>query len=276
MSRNYKVSVITICWNCVKEIEETLLSVIKQDYPNIEYIVIDGASTDGTLEIIQRHKENIDILISEKDTGIYNAMNKGVMLATGEWCLFMNGGDMFASDDIVSQMFAFRQPMSTTKVYYGNTWERYKNGEQVLLKAMPIYPTIKRCQPYIHQSAFFNIIYKKYPFYDERYHIVSDYNTSLWYYKKYGKSAFEYVNIPVSSYKNFDGASSRQENQRKKICEFLKIWKHNPICWSRYTREAIKYFIIYIQPFSFFKNITNSYTKNRVMENKRKRTLQKH
>ena len=275
MSRNCKVSIVTICWNCVKEIEETLLSVLKQDYPNIEYIVIDGASTDGTLDVIQRYRGNINIFVSEKDTGIYNAMNKGVMLATGEWCIFMNGGDMFAADDIVSQMFAFRQPMPKTKVYYGNTWERYENGEQSLLKAMPIYPTIKRCQPYTHQSAFFNIAYKKFPFYDECYHIVSDYNTSLWYYKKYGKSAFEYVNIPVSSYKNFDGVSSRQENQRKKTCEFLKIWKHYPICWSRYIREAIKYFIIYIQPFSFFKNIINGYTKNKVMENKRKRTLQK-
>ena len=96
-----KISVITVCWNCVGEIEKTLTSVVAQTYSNMEYIVVDGASKDGTLEIINKYKNHISVLISEPDSGLYNAMNKGVKAATGQWCIFMNAGDMFASNNVL-------------------------------------------------------------------------------------------------------------------------------------------------------------------------------
>lgn len=83
MKDEVKVSVITVCWNCASEIEKTIQSVISQTYSNIEYIIIDGASTDGTLDVVNKYKNNISIMVSEPDKGIYNAMNKGVKLATG-------------------------------------------------------------------------------------------------------------------------------------------------------------------------------------------------
>lgn len=92
-----KISVITVCFNAEKEIEKTLRSVIGQTYRDFEYIVVDGKSTDRTLDIIQRYSDRITCIISEPDTGIYNAMNKGVRLAKGEYCLFMNAGDTFAN-----------------------------------------------------------------------------------------------------------------------------------------------------------------------------------
>ncbi|MCA5004209.1 glycosyltransferase family 2 protein [Sphingobacterium bovistauri] len=88
-----KISIITIVYNNVRDIEHTILSVINQTYTNIEYIIIDGASTDGTLDIIHKYRGSIDVLVSEKDSGIYDAMNKGLTRATGDYVLFLNSGD---------------------------------------------------------------------------------------------------------------------------------------------------------------------------------------
>ena len=88
-----KVSVVTVCLNAVNEIERTMLSVLDQTYTNIEYIVIDGGSTDGTVDIIRKYQDRIAHFISEPDKGLYDAMNKGIDLATGEWINFMNAGD---------------------------------------------------------------------------------------------------------------------------------------------------------------------------------------
>jgi glycosyltransferase involved in cell wall biosynthesis len=88
-----KISVITICYNAVDLIEKTILSVLHQSYDNIEYIIIDGNSTDGTVDIIQKYANQLAYWISEPDGGIFDAMNKGLDHATGEWVNFMNAGD---------------------------------------------------------------------------------------------------------------------------------------------------------------------------------------
>ncbi len=102
-----KVSVITVCYNAEKDIEKTLLSVIKQSYKDFEYIIVDGKSSDRTMEIVNRYSERITHIISEPDTGIYNAMNKGVRLATGEYCIFMNAGDTFAGAEVLRQVSGY-------------------------------------------------------------------------------------------------------------------------------------------------------------------------
>jgi glycosyltransferase involved in cell wall biosynthesis len=112
------LSVITIVYNNVRDIERTMLSVLNQTYPDIEYIVVDGLSTDGTLEAIDRYKNRIAKLISEKDEGIYDAMNKGLAAATGDYVLFMNSGDQFYSLDTVSNVFA---TAPDADIYYGET-----------------------------------------------------------------------------------------------------------------------------------------------------------
>lgn len=88
-----KISIITIVYNNVRDIAYTISSVLAQSYPHIEYIIIDGASTDGTLDVINQYKDRIDKIVSEKDKGIYDAMNKGLALATGDYVLFLNSGD---------------------------------------------------------------------------------------------------------------------------------------------------------------------------------------
>ena len=99
-----KISVITVVLNDCSAISETLTSVNQQTYKNKEYIVIDGWSTDGTMDVIRQHKDWIDCLVSERDQGLYDAMNKGIVRATGEYLCFMNSGDCFASEKTLQQI----------------------------------------------------------------------------------------------------------------------------------------------------------------------------
>ncbi|MBK7555464.1 MAG: glycosyltransferase [Flavobacteriales bacterium] len=99
-----KVSIITVCFNAVAHIDETLRSVVMQDHRDIEHIVIDGGSADGTQAKIERYREVLAHVVSEPDAGVYDAMNKGLRLATGEVIAFVNAGDMIARRDVVSSM----------------------------------------------------------------------------------------------------------------------------------------------------------------------------
>jgi len=112
------LSVITVVYNNARDIERTLLSVINQTYEAIEYIVIDGGSTDGTISVIERHKDKISKFISEKDNGIYDAMNKGLALAAGDYVLFMNSADEFYEPDTVKKVF---ESSPGADIYYGET-----------------------------------------------------------------------------------------------------------------------------------------------------------
>lgn len=99
-----KISIITIAFNSEETIEETIQSVIAQDYSNIEYIVIDGGSTDGTMSIVEKYLDKLAVVVSEPDKGIYDAMNKGVSLATGELIGILNSDDIYANNSVVSSI----------------------------------------------------------------------------------------------------------------------------------------------------------------------------
>ena len=120
MEQEFKplLSVITVVYNNVKHLERTIKSVINQSYCNIEYLVIDGASTDGTLNILEKYQDKIDVLISERDQGIYDAMNKGLKLAKGDYVLFMNSGDEIFDTDTVEKVF---NSLAFADIYYGET-----------------------------------------------------------------------------------------------------------------------------------------------------------
>lgn len=105
-----RVSVITVTKNDCSGLARTILSVANQDYENIQFVVIDAGSRDGSLELIKHHHAAIDTWVSEPDEGIYHAMNKGMVLANGEWLLFMNAGDEFAGTDALSSAVAVIEP----------------------------------------------------------------------------------------------------------------------------------------------------------------------
>lgn len=148
-----KITVITVVFNAKDLIERTVLSVINQTYPNIEYIIIDGGSTDGTVELIKQYSDRISLLKSEPDKGIYDAMNKGIDLATGEWINFMNAGDYFYTDDVLEKIFGGGEP--NTDFVYGDYIDNFYIGEQVYTKHIPapevgsdfwkIYPCHQSC-----------------------------------------------------------------------------------------------------------------------------------
>lgn len=102
---NPKISIITVVFNGEKYLEETIQSVINQTYDNVEYIIIDGGSTDGTLDIIKKYEEQVDYWVSEKDTGIYDAMNKGIKVFKGDYINFLNAGDSFVNKDVLNDIF---------------------------------------------------------------------------------------------------------------------------------------------------------------------------
>jgi glycosyltransferase involved in cell wall biosynthesis len=98
-----RISVITVCLNAAPVIEATLRSVFAQNYANLEYVVVDGGSTDGTVEVIRRYADRLSAFVSEPDQGVYHAMNKGIDLARGEYLLFLNAGDALAAPDVISR-----------------------------------------------------------------------------------------------------------------------------------------------------------------------------
>ena len=170
-----KFSVITICYNAAATIERTLRSVTGQSWTDKEYIIIDGASKDSTMEIIDRYRGKVDILVSEPDKGLYDAMNKGLRLATGDYVLFMNAGDRFHEDTTLEQIAAQVQKLDKLPgVIYGNTaltnmageiygmrrlspperldWKSFKNGMLVCHQAF--YARRDLAEPYDTKYRF--------------------------------------------------------------------------------------------------------------------------
>ncbi|WP_042366495.1 glycosyltransferase family 2 protein [Bacteroides neonati] len=115
------LSIITVTYNAEQVLETTLQSVISQTYHHIEYILIDGASKDRTLAIAEKYRDRIQLLISEPDRGLYDAMNKGIALATGEYVCFLNAGDSFHQDDTLQQMMQSIKGRELPDVLYGET-----------------------------------------------------------------------------------------------------------------------------------------------------------
>jgi glycosyltransferase involved in cell wall biosynthesis len=120
-----KVSIITINLNNRSGLEKTISSAIGQTYTGIEYIVIDGGSTDGSIDVIQQHRDKITKWVSEKDAGIFNAMNKGLNMANGEYCLFLNSGDYLADPGVIAMVFS---KSYTQDILYGELIFDYGNS----------------------------------------------------------------------------------------------------------------------------------------------------
>jgi len=132
-----KISVITVSYNAAGTIRRCIGSVISQDYPCIEYIIIDGGSTDGTLDVIEAYKGNITTIVSEPDNGIYDAMNKGISLATGDIIGMLNADDFYAGENILSQIASVFTQTGTDALYgdldyidhSGNIIRKWRSGQ---------------------------------------------------------------------------------------------------------------------------------------------------
>lgn len=206
-----KVTVITVVLNAASVIERTLLSVIAQDYPNLEYLVIDGQSTDGTLSIIKKNSQRITRWQSEKDNGIYDAMNKAANLATGEWILFMNAGDTFVGSDVVSQAF-LGCDLKECDVIYGDTIYAY-SGYRVLVRPLGIV-TLSNGTDFSHQSCFVKTALQQEYGFDLNEPIAADYDLFLRLHKA-GK-VFRKVDVVVSEF-SLGGFSDRPATEALRL-----------------------------------------------------------
>lgn len=149
-----KITVVTVCYNAVDTIENTILSVLNQTYDNIEYIIIDGSSTDGTVDIIKKYADKIAYWVSEPDNGIYDAMNKGIDIATGDYINFMNAGDGFYDNEALSNLMPFIK--NNVSVIFGKSIKTNGSGDEKLEIPIPFYTQNKRIKsPGIcHQATF--------------------------------------------------------------------------------------------------------------------------
>ena len=151
-----KVSVITVCYNAIRGIEKTIQSVISQSHDDLEYIVIDGGSTDGTIDVIQKYRDKIAYFVSEPDGGIYDAMNKGIKVATGEWINFLNAGDTFASNDAITKSLSI--DTEGIDVIYGDSIEFTKELSHIVpasddVKRMSLEPIYRHGSSFVRASV---------------------------------------------------------------------------------------------------------------------------
>jgi len=221
----YLLSIITIVKNDAEGIESTIKSVINQDRSIVEYIIVDGGSTDGTINIIGKYKEYINQFVSEQDDGIYDAMNKGVRLANGESLLFLNSGDIFV--DTVINISSFTYPCFLP-VKYVSPFGVFKDFKIRNYKISP---------PYCHQGIVFE---NKGLLYDTKYSIAADYD----FYLRHKYTSFKIIAVP--GYVLYDNTGISTNQYLTKYFEIGQIIKNN---FNMYyfiifrVKSTIKHFI---------------------------------
>lgn len=215
------ISVITVSYNAVLTIEQTILSVINQTYLNIEYIIIDGGSTDGTVNVIKKYADKIAYWVSESDKGIYDAMNKGIAYSHGEYCNFINAGDKFCSSSILKQVMDFNH---VADIIVGQDLHVNEHNKIVSRSVLPRRYNLLHF--YIttipHQSCFIRASLLKKYYYDTSLKIVSDWKFYLQSIVLGGHSVAAYNNVIVIC--NPRGASSdnnRIKEEREKVLKDL-------------------------------------------------------
>lgn len=215
-----KLTIITICYN-EPNIEKTCESIVNQTWQDFEWIVVDGGSTDGTLDVLKKYETRITTLISEPDGGLYNAMNKGLKIANGEWINFMNGGDCFSSNTVLNEVFADKNYKA--EVLYGNC--NYVSEDKIQKSVFPE----KLEKPYFvrncicHQASFIKKdLFDKFGLYLEEYKIASDLEKWLMFLSK--KCKFKHIDLVVADY-DLGGISMTNADEREEE-RFLILEKY--------------------------------------------------
>ena len=228
-----KISIITVCYNSAKTIDKTILSVANQTYKNIEYIIVDGNSNDNTLRIIQKHDDKISKWISEPDQGLYDAMNKGIEMATGDLIGILNSDDTFNSNTVIEEIVNFHrhndidasvgnivQHKDNNKIVRLYT-SKYWNPEKLKIGFMPPHPSI-----FLKRELF-----GLYGFYDLGFKIGADYELITRFFLK-NKITWKYSGI-ITTAMLVGGLSSSGSSSYKLITkEIQKALKMNGIVFS--------------------------------------------
>jgi glycosyltransferase involved in cell wall biosynthesis len=216
------VTIVTVVFNARNKLERTIMSVIGQDYPDIEYIIIDGGSKDGTLDIVDKYKDHITFYVSEPDSGLYDAMNKGISHAHGDYLWFLNAGDLIYANDTISKIMGMGKDAD---VYYGNTLIIDMEGRTVGLRRLKppdklSWKSFRNGMVVCHQAVIVkrNIIK---PF-DVRYRFASDYDWVL----RLLKTSRHIVNTGLILARYLKGGYS-SKFVKESLMERFKIMKRN-------------------------------------------------
>lgn len=216
------LSVITVVYNNARDIERTIRSVVGQTYPHIEYLVVDGGSTDGTVAVIKQYSERISHWVSEPDKGIYDAMNKGLAMATGDYVLFMNSGDEIYAPDTVARIFA-TEPGAD--IYYGETELFDDNWESLGLRRHHIperfsWRSFRYGMNVSHQAIYIrrSIVGR----YDTQYQLSADIDWVI----RAAKQAKRAVNTRMLVAKYLVGGLSKKRHRQSLVERFRIFTKH--------------------------------------------------
>lgn len=232
-------SVVTIVYNDVKNISRTIESVINQNFDGVEYIVVDGASTDGTSDKIKPYLSRISSYVCEKDSGIYNAMNKGLELVKGDYVLFMNSGDVF-SDHFVLERISELIGDSRPALVYGD-YQESLDGKTISKRQCRESDKIWWGPVASHQSTFYNVSFlRRYGLkYDETYRIAADYNLTLKVITLSNGNVLK-TNICVS---DFDISGASNVNQDRGLAEANRA-RHEVLKWGKIRCSALKVLLL--------------------------------
>lgn len=221
VANKVKVSVITVCYNAAEVIAHTINSVLKQNCVDFEYIVVDGASSDSTYDLVQSYQPSFEqknvrfIHVSERDGGIYQAMNKAIQLCNSSWVIFMNAGDYFGSDTVLTEVFSTAIPESTS-VIYGKVVKFLGDYQEV--DEPNSLDMIRKSMPFCHQAAFVLLDDIRAVGFDTQFRIAADYDMFLGLYLE-GKK-FIALDL-VIAYFSLDGVSSK--NMIRLYDDFLSV-----------------------------------------------------
>lgn len=246
-ANNVKVTIITVTYNCEDTIELTLESVLNQSYLNIEYIIVDGCSTDNTVEIIKKHPDSRIKLIVEPDDGIYDAMNKGFMLATGELIHFLNSGDYFIDNKIIDKLVKIVMEDTNCDGLYGDIMKYGVKNQLIKLKRPANIHMLTRGM--CHQALFVKkSSYSSGKPFDTNFRIFADWAWLL--DELFNKDMkLKYIDEPVVYYK--DGGISELDGKKHSREEIQIINQHfshilkNKSMLANYTSEYIFLFFKY-------------------------------
>ena len=227
------ITIITVVFNGEKYLEETIQSVINQTYPNVEYIIIDGGSTDGTLDIIKKYENYIDYWVSEKDCCMYEAINKGLLLCRGEIIASLNSDDMYYDSDVIKDIKNYFDLYKNIDGIYGKVVKLYSKDKlvvkpsfqvnfEILLSSMHStfmpQPTLF-LRKYIYRKHNFNLSYKYASDYDFNLHIIKLFN-------------IKFFNRKITLFRQHDESitsSGKLEEERKKVLMNHGLYKLNKI-----------------------------------------------
>ena len=200
-----KISVITVNYNDKTGLSKTIESVLNQTNKNFEYIIIDGGSTDGSKGIIEQYSNQIDYWVSESDTGVFNAMNKGIKVAAGDFVIFMNGGDCFYNNAVLEEV----EPLldDNFDIYYGNNYKQTPNSKRLKTYSEKLNFSFFYTSSINHQSTFIRkVLFDKHFYYNEEYKIASDWEFFI-YTICHVNVPYRYLNKTIAVY-DFTGISS--------------------------------------------------------------------